>query len=162
MITQYTRLIVKKSDGSITDCTSQDFPFADGWEPVGYDTATHEAIDFEIDTDYPDVNFMMGVDQEVLRACKIMENFEMVSGQPQLKADADVSNKVLRVSPVKPITETLVRAEMAIDIRAALINAESSEQELLDSMRQIDSTVLDRIEDLKTIRIIRIKKEVSP
>ena len=162
MITQYTRLIVNKSDGSIEHCTSQDFPFADGWEPVGFDSSTHAAIDFEIDTDYPDVNFGLGVNQEMIRARKIMENFEVVSGQPKLKSDADaaVSDKVLRVSPVKPITETLVKAEMAEDIKSALTNAGSSEKELLNSMKQIETTIPDKIEDLKMVQVIRIKKEL--
>ena len=161
MITQYTRLVIDKSDGSIESCTSQDFPFADNWEPVEYDPITHEAIDFEIDTDYLDVNFTMGVDQEMLRARKIIEIFEVVSGQPQLKVDADVSisDKVLQVSAVKPITETFIKAEMATAIKSALVDSGSSEKELLDSMRLIDPATPDKLENLRMMQVIRIKKQ---
>ena len=160
MITQYTRLIIKNSTGEIEDSISQDFPFVDGWEPVEYDGALFTAFDFEIDTDYPDSDFGIGVNQEVLRARKILENFEIVAGQPQLKSGADISvfEKVLRVSAIKSIEETDIKTELSITIIISLENGGSSEKELLDSMRVIDSKTPIALVDLKTIQLIRLKK----
>ncbi len=88
MITQYTRTIVNKATGEIDHCTSQDFPFADGWEPIAFDPVTHDAIDFEIDTNYPDADFGVGVKQEMIRGRKILENFEIASVQLKIKSCA--------------------------------------------------------------------------
>ena len=75
MITQYTRLVVNSVTGDIVHCTSQDFPFADGWQPIEDDSITPVYYDFEIETDFPDADFGIGINQEMLRARKIIDNF---------------------------------------------------------------------------------------
>ena len=161
MITQYTRLVVDSVTGNIVYCTSQDFPFADGWQPVEDENITPVYYDFEIDTDFPDLDFKTGgKGQEVLRARKILDNFEIVAGQPQLKtgADSEVASKVLSVSATKSIEETDIKLELANIIRAALGSGGSSEKELLDEMRLKDNSTPTKIEDLRTVKIIRLKK----
>ena len=160
MITQYTRLVVDSVTGDIVHCTSQVFPFADGWQPVEDDSITKVYYDFEIETDFPDADFGIGVSQEMLRARKIIDNFEIVAEQPQLKtgADSEVASKVLRVSATKSIQETDVKLELADIIRVALDSGGSSEKELLGVMLEKDATTPTKIEDLSMVKIIRLKK----
>ena len=160
MITQYTRLIVKISSGAIEHCTSQDYPFADNWEPIEYDVLAHQAIDFEIDTDYPDSNFTIGVDQQMIRARELIDNLEILSGQPAVKADAStkVSDKILRISAPKSIEETAIRAEIIAAIKTKLNAAGSSEGKLLAEMGKAVPDMPDILDGLGTLKLIRINR----
>ena len=160
MITQYTRLLIDKATQEILHCTSQNLPFTDGWEPIEDDSVEMEAVDFEIDTDYPDVNFIMGIGQPLLRAGKIIENFEVISGQPAVKADAStkVSDKILRISAPKSIEETAIRAELIDNIKAKLITAGATANEVLAEMKKTVPDMPDTFEGLGTIRLIRINR----
>ncbi len=157
MITQYTRLIVKKSDNSIDAATSQDFPFADGWEPVSYDPATHEAYDFVMETDYVNQDHGIGRTQEVLRGRKILDNFEIVAGQPGIKtaADSEVAAKVLTISARKDITETETKAELIADILAII--APQTEAEFLDELRLVSRGIPRTLAEFSTLQLIRLK-----
>ena len=163
MITQYTRLIVLKSDQSIEHVTSQDFPFVEGWEPVEYDPLTHEALDFEIVTDFVDANYGIGREQEMIRGRQILDNFEVASGQVQLKASSsvDFQAKVLNISAPKAITEAVVVSEMRASIRATLISGGSSEQVLLDDLRILKPTTPTSLDDMSTLDVVRIDKAVK-
>ncbi len=163
MITQYTRIVVDSATGNIAHCISQDFPFVDGWQPINDPSITPIIYDFEIDMDYPDSDFGIGVNQEMLRAGKIIDNFEVVNGQPRLKASADteVSSKVMRLSHVKPIEEASIKLEMVAFIRAALDSGGSSEEELLATMRDKDPLTPVKIADLRMMKIIRLKKALA-
>ncbi len=168
MITQYTRILADPISGEIKHCTSQVSPFKDGWQPAEeYDAAETlvvvDQIDFEIDADYPDADFGIGVNQEMIRARKIIDNFEIVSGQPQLKSSAavEVSGKVMRVSAVKDIQETAIKSELAGKIRTALIGGGSSEAELLNEMRVTDAATPVTLEALATVKLIRLKKALE-
>ena len=134
MIIQYTRIITSNADGSILHCTSQDFPFADGWEPVDYDSGTATAHDFEMVTDYVDQDHGVGRKQEMLRGRQIIDNFEIVGGQPRLKSGAAVetANKVLSMTSTKAIDESAIRVEMETTIAGKLVADGSSEKQLLD------------------------------
>ena len=57
MIKQYTRLVEDAGTGAIMHCTSQDSPFADGWEPITRRGVTQVNHDFELDIDEPDADF---------------------------------------------------------------------------------------------------------
>ena len=157
MITQYTRLIVETATDKIVHCTSQDFPFSDGWEPVGMQTG-HHAVDFELDSDYPDADFGIGVNQAMVRGRQIIDNFEIVNAKPQLSAGADssVSAKILRVSDVKPINETAIKIEIRDSIRKSV-----DENALLVDMKAIDSTTPETLEGLSTVKLIRIQKAAT-
>ncbi len=163
MITQYTRLVVNNATGEIEHCTSQDLPFADNWEPVIYDDTTHSAVDFELEADVPDSDFGIGVDQKMIRARQIIDAFEIVGGQPKVKAGADiaVAAKVSRISQTKSIQESVVRVELADYIRDGLAKGGSSEEELLDQMRLVDSKIPESLSNLKTVKLIRIKKVIN-
>ena len=163
MITQYTRIVVDSVTGDIAHCTSQDFPFVDGWQPINDPSITPIHYDFEIDTDYPDSDFGIGVKQEMMPARNIIDNFEVVNGQPRLKASADteVSAKVMRLSPVKSIDESSIKLEMAAFILAALDKGGSSEEELLDMMREKEALTPVKIVDLRMAKIIRLKKALA-
>ncbi len=160
MITQYTRLLIDKATQEILHCTSQNLPFTDGWEPIEDDSVEMEAVDFEIDTDYPDVNFIMGIGQPLLRAGKIIENFEVISGQPAVKADAStkVSDKILRISAPKSIEETAIRAEIIAAIKTKLNAAGSSEGKLLAEMGKAVPDMPDILDGLGTLKLIRINR----
>ena len=162
MITQYVRILTNSVDGSVVYCTSQDFPFADGWEPIEDPAITVNAYDFEIDADYPDADFGIGVNQQIIRGRQILENFEILGGQPQLKAGADVAvfSKVMRVSVTKSIEETAIKVELATAIKTGLESGGSTEKELLDDMRLTDKLTPIKLEDLKTIQLIRLKKSL--
>ncbi len=163
MITQYTRLIIAKLDNSILHCTSQDFPFADGWEPVEFDQVTHDSFDFEMVTDFEDSDYGVGRNQEMLRSRKILENFEVLGVVPKLKAGADVavSAKVLAVSNRKDITETLVLVEMVQSILLDLPRTQQSEAGMLGELRRADSRVGDTIESLCPVQIIILAKALA-
>ena len=164
MITQYTRLVVNDATGEIDHCTSQDFPFADGWEPVDDRKQATTNYDFEIDADYPDLDFKTGgAGQQLIRGRQIIDNFEVVNGVPQLKAGADVavSGKVLRVSAAKSIQESDIKIELAGEIRTRLESGGASEKQLLDGIRKIDLTAPDKLVNLKTVQLIRTKKALS-
>lgn len=165
MITQYVRLSVDTITDEIRTCTSQTFPFIDSWQPVASFLSDGSLVavnhyDFEIDTDYPDSDFGAGVVQNLLRAGQILDNFEIVGGQPQLKAAAvaEVSAKVMRVSSVKSIEEADIRLEMSATIKTSLESGGSNEAELLDEMRKVDIKTPTTIDELSTIKIIRLHK----
>ena len=118
MITQYTRLITNNATGEVVACTSQDFPFVDGWEPIELDSE-HTAHDCEIAVNLPFKNYKMGVNQPMLRARQLIDNLEVVNGNPQVKtgknADTDVTTKITTIV-VKPITESSVRVELLVSL----------------------------------------------
>jgi len=163
MIKQYTRLVVDKSNDSILHVTSQDFPFADGWEPVEFDPATHKAIDCELDTDFVDHDHGVGVEQEMLKARQILENFEIVADKPVLKstADAGVSAKVLAISDPKDISDTFIKNTMSGLIVAELVKLGSSEKKFLDDIRKDAPKTPGKIKDLSTLKVIRMKAALN-
>lgn len=162
MITQYTRLVVNDVTGEIDHCTSQDFPFADGWEPVNDPKVATTNFDFEIDVDYPDADFGIGVNQQMIRGRKILDNFEIIAGKPVLKANAEteVSSKVLRISAPKSINESDIKVELSAQIANQLFDSGSSDKELLDDIRKLDPNTPLSLIDLKTIQLIRINKQL--
>jgi hypothetical protein len=161
MITQYTRVLADPLTGEITNVTSQDYPFVDGWNPVEPDNiASLVTVDFEIETRHPDADFGVGRDQKMIRGREIIENLEIVGGQPQVKAGAApaITALISGVSSAKSIQESDIRGELAVYVRNALSQTGTTEAELLASMRAIDRTIGASLEDLNTVQLIRLKK----
>ncbi len=159
MIKQYTKALVNAS-GEIVHVTSQTVPFKDGIVPTEDSSQTLTAVDFEMEIDVEDMNFRMVVDQPMMRGREILENLEVVGGKPQLKAGA-VTNKVLKVSDVKDVSVTAIKAELATKIRADLLAGGSSEDELMLDIAKQDPDSARKLVDLSPIRLMKITKALA-
>lgn len=169
MIRQWTR-VLHRPDGSIVHVCSQDFPFADGYDPVEENDpqgnkVNHGIVDFELDLDIVKTNNngIGGRGQEMVRARKILENFEVKGNKVMLKQNAapEIAAKVKRVGPPKDIFETNIRAEMAHTIRGELVRRGSSEKAVLDKARENDRRVPDKIQDLSTNKVLNMFYELD-
>jgi len=163
MIIQYTRIIFETATGTIQHVTSQDFPFADNWEPVEYDAGVSTAIDCEIETDFPNQDYGIGINQEMLRAREIIDGLEIVAGAPQIKpgAGARITAKISQMT-VKPIDEQTIRAELEAQIKQHLTGIGKTETELLEEARTIDPRTPSTLAEMKTIKLLRMKRALNP
>ena len=158
MITQYTRLIKNADTGEIIHCISQTLPFADNYDPVNDEVITNaENVEFELDTDNPDMNFKEAIDQPIMRAREILETIEVVAGQPQIKAGASKAAKVLRVSAPKAVNETAIKEEMAEAIRVKMAETGQTDAELIEAFNDHGRNIA-KLEDLSIVPLIKTKK----
>jgi len=162
MFRQYTRIYIDPITKDIHMVCTQGMPFQDGWTPLETvefgNTVVFTEIDFELDTNAVD-NDWHG-EQEVMRARKIIENFEIAAGdRPVLKAtaDPDIASKVVAISNPKNISESFIKNEVSGKIIAALAQEGTSEKSFLDALRQTLPNVPTQMKDLSTLKLLRLK-----
>jgi len=163
VFTQYTRIYIDPVTKEIRKVCSQGMPFQDGWIPLETidelgNTVVYTEIDFELDTNAVHSDWH-GV-QEVIRARKIIENFEIIAGdRPALKAtaDPDIASKVVAISNPKNINESFIKNEVAGKLIAALVQEGTTEKDFLDTLRQTHANTPTQLKDLSSLKLLRLK-----